>query len=349
MIKNVLLIAYTKANVGDDLFISMITKKYPNINFSIYVENIDDAFAINNITNLTIINKKFVFDTSIIQNYDSIIYIGGSLFIEAPNSINRLQTLYDFVKEAKALNVPFFYMGTNFGPYKTEEYLNLTRNVLKTVTHTCFRDKYSFDIFSDLNNVSLAPDIVFGLDINDTETIKKSIGISMIDLKKKSNLQHVTKDYLKCLANNIKKYIDDGYSIYLFPFCDAEGDVEACNNLIEILPDSYSAKINIVDYNSSLDDFMNIYSKMEFMICSRFHSMILSSKLGHKFIVLSYSNKLLTVVNDTKITSSYINLENITSDDLLDINSYQETNSEIINSLSKDSAKHFNSFNKLIK
>ena len=96
-----------------------------------------------------------------------------------------------FIKKVKENGKPFFYMTCNFGPYKTNEYLQQIKENLKLCQGICFRDFESYDKFKDISSVSYAPDIAFSYDYRDIieKKEKKSIGISVINLLIRENLK----------------------------------------------------------------------------------------------------------------------------------------------------------------
>ena len=60
-----------------------------------------------------------------------------------------------------------------------------------------------------------------------------------------------------------------------------------------------------------IDEFIETYSKMEYMICTRFHSMVLSCIARQKIYIISYSDKIDNVINDLKLDLPILNLKNI--------------------------------------
>lgn len=165
MKKNVLLLAYTKKNVGDDLFVSMLLYKYPNVDFTIrnIEENYDEPFKIyknfkNKIDEETVLTLDVTY-------YNAIIYIGGSVFSETEKNLKKQKNLAELAKKCKKNKIPFYYISSNFGPYKTEEYLEACKETYKNITGITFRDQTSYNMFKRIKSVKYASDMVYNLEI----------------------------------------------------------------------------------------------------------------------------------------------------------------------------------------
>ena len=79
--KKILLFAYTKPNLGDNLFIYMLLKKYTNVDFYIHVVEKEYEQIYNNFTNIHFLYTGRILDEINIEEFDAYLYIGGSIFI----------------------------------------------------------------------------------------------------------------------------------------------------------------------------------------------------------------------------------------------------------------------------
>lgn len=296
---NIYLMAYARNNLGDDLFVKKLLLKYPKVNFFIDIEDIKYTNSLKNIKNVTVNYRKRDLSKIDIEKYNAIVYVGGSIFMENRTGMQKLEELNKFIKNAKNKNVPFFYISSNFGPYITNEYLELAKYTFSYCEDVCFRDRYSYNLFRDITTARYAPDLILSYNISDkVEMQKDTIGISVIDLKARDNIKDFENGYLEMLKNNIEDYQSLGKKVYLFSFCKYEGDEDTIDKVLDLL--NNKENIEIVKYNGNIEEFLEIYSKMEYMLSSRFHSMILSAKLKQKVLVLSYSDKIDNVIEDMK-------------------------------------------------
>lgn len=348
--KKIFIMAYVRANLGDDIFIKMLLERYQNVNFYIkihdydFVKNLDKEYE-----NLHIIIGK---DTDIelyhmnVEDYDGYVYIGGSIFMEGGKVYNLSEKFYDFVKRCKRKNIPFCYISSNYGPYITQEYFELSRKNFETCTDICFRDKYSYHLFKDIKNVRYAPDFIFNLDIPNLSKIKNSVGISIIDLEIRENLKDKNENYYKFLKNNINHYLENGKTVYLYSFCKYEGDEKVVDKLLNEFKDTKG--VTGVKYDGRINEFLELYTKMEYMICTRFHSMILSLIANQKIYVLSYSNKIDNVVEDLNLNLPLLHFADVDENRKLELGEFKILDTDKLQFIIQEASKQEETLKKVL-
>lgn len=323
MTKRALIHAYTQLNLGDDLLISIMCKRYPETKFYIR-SNSSSSIALKKIPNLKVIPYVRLIDrilnllhiklsiNNLISRYisflsDCIIHIGGSIFIEQIDWKNRLK-LY---KERVVKNKPYCIIGCNFGPYKDRNFYEGYKNIFKMTTDICFRDTYSYDLFSELPNARFASDIVFLYPQNINGLPQKQIIISVIDLSKRKDLKQYEKSYQKKIINISRRFYQEGYSVILMSFCKNEGDEYAISQIMNQL--NVRDKEHIINYfyTGDIEAAVDIMQKSKYIISTRFHSMILGWVLGKPVYPIIYSNKSLNVINDVGFKGKYTMLQDI--------------------------------------
>lgn len=346
--KKIFILAYIRKNLGDDLFVSTLLKKYKNedVMFYIHINNEKFIADFEKYDNLIILNgKEGIFDKDI--KYDAYVYIAGSIFMEKDNSIEFVKELKKYVKECNKKEKPFFFISTNFGPYNTEEFYNTVYETLENCHSICFRDKYSYEKFKNLKTVNYAPDAILSMDKKNPIILKNTLGINVISPDKCTNFLE-RENYFICLKNNIEQYILSGMKVYLYSFCDDEGDSEAINELVSLIDYKYLSEIFVVKYDGNADDFINLYGKMEYMLCSRFHGMILSSLYGAKINVLSYSKKLNNVIEDLNFEINYMNLNELQQEDILSLDKYTYVKQNSLKKAIRNSKSQFKKLDEVI-
>lgn len=320
--KKIFLISYARKNLGDDLFIKMLMERYPMHDFYMKIKKPEYLEYFSKYKNFHIVpgvDSAEELYNSDVNDYDAYVYIGGSIFMEGKKGYNLSDEALDFIKRCKENGKPFCYVSCNYGPYETEEYFNLSKKVFKKCTDICFRDRYSYELFQDIENARYAPDFVFTYPVIDEEKIKDSVGITVIDLNIREDLKDKESEYVQMLTQSIKDYIKEGKTVYLYSFCKREGDE---NTIAKILDQVNDDKLIIVKYDGNIEEFLKIYTKMEYMICIRFHAMILSALTGQKMYIMSYSEKIDHVNNDLEFNIPTVHINEISSDTKLNLEEF---------------------------
>ena len=338
--KKVFVMAYLRKNFGDDLFVKMLLEKYKNIDFYIKYDKYEFLDILDKYDNLHVLYGKDTDEelyNSDVNEYDAYVYIGGSIFMEGGSSYNLSEKFYDFVKRCKENNKPFCYISCNYGPYQTQEYFELSKKDFKECTDICFRDKYSYNLFSDIQTVRYAPDFAFSYNTPKVEKQKDTVGITVIDLNIRDDLKHQNDEYMKFLERNIKNYISSGKDVFLFSFCKHEGDEDTIDAVLKLFPNE--SHLHVVKYTGDINKFLNKYNLMEYMICARFHAMILSSIAMQKMYIMSYSKKIDRVIEDLDLDLPVLHINELEEICDLTLEDFKAVDNEKIQKISKEAEK----------
>lgn len=293
--KPVVVRAYINNNLGDDLFLYILAKRYSNQKFIAFSR----TRSYLNLPNLRIIyvprflNKfvKLVTFNKIdmaypkLKNHPLEVLIGGSMFIEGRSSENYLNT-----------NKKNFYLGCNFGPYQTEDYLKKYYKIFSKVNDVCFRDKYSYDLFKTLTNVRMASDIVFSLPESDKtrpyiKNQESYVVISIMDFAQ-NNLETQEEEYLKFLHSVIKKFILQKYRIVLISFCKKDGDELGIRKVLGLqFTESERAQVDTYFYHGDIMEVLQLFKNATAVVGTRFHSTVLGLHFGIPTLPIIYSQK----------------------------------------------------------
>ncbi|MEC4086893.1 polysaccharide pyruvyl transferase family protein [Myroides odoratimimus] len=369
----VLLKFYSELNLGDDLFLKLILERYPTVDFYLLS---DDRYSRNFVTensfkNLKIFNdksdgflnrlkgylvrrllknkvssfyKSMLLKTNIdfFKQCDMFISIGGSIFMEKPLGFFDQDILYYKVIREYFDKKAIFFIGCNFGPFSNVEYLKEYKEIFGKAGDVCFRDNYSFNLFKNIESVRIAPDIVFSLKSFDRQNkIRNSVGFSVITTRDLLEEDIYLDKYIKI----IKRYLEKEQSVYLFSFCEKEGDEIMIKRLLE----NFKSSKNVIGvfYRGNIKEFLNIYAKVEFMYCSRFHSMILSMLFEQNIHPIVYSEKMINVLNDISYKGTYTQLKDFVN---IDVNAKDHfiENSYNIEDIKIEAEKHFLNLDKTL-
>lgn len=318
--KKVLIRFYNSKNLGDDLFVKIITQRYQNTftisknrhNLSLSrIENLMNAG--NRITNKIIhyiekISKKNNLVLSrLARKNDLLVYIGGSIFIEG-SDIQRWCAEKQFYHDLK---LPYYIIGSNIGPYTSNEFLPIVKNILAEATDVCLRDNASHKLVNALPNIRVSTDIAFTLKTNlyDIKQEKTAI-FSLIDGIRKFDT-NTTEQYEATVRTLTTRLVADGYRVIYMSFCEYEGD-EMANKRVRLgLSQDIYAKVEEFNYHGNLDEVLSLIASSEIIIASRFHATVLGLVFGKKVLPIAYSDKTTNILTDMAFPGTVVDIRKI--------------------------------------
>lgn len=350
----VYLIAYCKNNLGDDLFIRTIVRRYPNEKFYLCAHpKYTKAFA--NEKNLLVPNRLMYFALRLrrkllhekgrlinslrFRTANAVVQIGGSIFIERFSG----EIAVHFEQHAHK-----FLIGCNFGPYKTEDFFRYGKRKIAASEDCCFRDLFSFNLFKDLSNVRYAPDVLFSMhNLPQSTENNGCVGISVIDISNHHDLFSFKEKYEQGIVEICNEWTKLGKKVKFFCFCRAEGDTDFALHIKTIV--NNSEDFAICTYENDIDFFLNELNTCDIIYATRFHAMILGWKMRKNVIPIVYSIKQKNVMEDIGYTGARWNImegENFSQS--LVTNIPECINDEIIKQLSENSQLQFWGFEKFL-
>lgn len=298
--------AYCGTNLGDDLFILQLVRRYPMHRFFLYaVPPYDAAFrkepnlvlptfgsrVVRKLSRMLHLPRKEKFDG---QGVDISVTIGGSILWENADI------------SFGSPDIPRYLIGPNCESDYSEEFYKKLRDALSGVSHCCFRDQYSYGLFQELPNVSCAPDVLFGWDSGLTACPGKGIGISVISPAGRGCLSRHQDAYYSAIAELCNLCEEADIPVKLLGFCEAEGDGAAISQIRQKLSNPDYPDYCI--YNGDVGAFLEIMNRCESIVATRFHAMILGWGLGKNVFPVIYNRKQTQVLEDVAFSGARWNL-----------------------------------------
>lgn len=151
---------------------------------------------------------------------------------------------------------------------------------------------------------------------------------------------------MKHKNNSYKSFLCKNITVYLYSFCKAEGDEKTIDYILNKF--SYDSRIIPVRYDGNIENFIQIYGKMENFICTRFHSMVLSTLFGHKIHVLSYSSKTNNVIEDLQLALPITNIIEMDRTMQFAYSNFKNVDNKILANIIKNSFNQENGIKSLI-
>lgn len=312
--------AYTASNLGDDLFILHVCKRYPHVQFFLYgpryykqtFAHVHNLRVISNNSllrkGLHWVSRLFKRDYFIREYYarkcDVGIYVGGSIFMEHENWQQDVRNVQSIVNS----HPHRFIIGANFGPFQSDDFKKTYESLFRSVTDICFRDRKSYTIFSHLRNVRLAPDILFQIPVKKSETKERRIVISVIHPGERDDLKKYSTVYFKQMAHITTRLLHAGEKVTFVSFCVTEKDDIAIKSVKAFIPDVLQHAIETYHYWTNMDDVLQIIAEAKGIIATRFHAMILGWVYRKPVFPIVYSDKMVNVIQDTLFPGKYVEL-----------------------------------------
>lgn len=308
--KKILLYACIEKNIGDDLFIYTICKRYPKVEF--YISSSASYGDLKTLKNLhfrkTLKYWNRISGTNrsgklvecgkriyscimrlLYRDISTSVYIVGNAFknirYSGPNQILWLKERIDLTRR-------FYILSTNFGPYFAEQWRIDCKAVFKLVDDICFRDLYSYYLFSDIGNARYAPDAVLSLG---RQRHKKNgyMLFSVIDASIKSRgeiINQVCESYEKSIASLIEYYVNNGKQVCIIGSNDKQ-DTPAIERIIKKI-NVEEQNIYIFNYDGSFCRLKEYYENAEIVIGTRLHTIILGWLYGIPVVPIIYDIKI---------------------------------------------------------
>ena len=348
--KKYLVDIYLANNLGDDMFLDHLANSFPNIQFiPFYPGKKYDAFFCNYfnvkkfpytfsdkiLAKLGVKNKLTDYDL-IANEYDGLLFLGGGIFREE----NYWKTVFKYRNEIsdaflnKSKQVSF--IGCNFGPYRTKEFEKTYKELFVKCKSVFFRDQKSYTLFKGIPSVNFAPDILWNYKLPLVTKETKTLGISIVNPKHKFGLEEFYDEYIATHQSLIQEYLDNDYKIKLFSFCEIEGDLLVCKEISSV----FKQKIEIFNYSSNIQEFLQEIGSCTEIIAARFHAVIIAMKFKMPILPIIYGDKTRNLLEDLKFENLSIEFEDLKDLKKIDVGGYVYPN---IDDFVIHSKKHFDS------
>lgn len=351
---------YFNHNLGDDLLLKALIEFFPDTQFYILVDKKYVSYYQKLGENLCVVSKSFVsrcilrglnvvqlprLTKSLLQPFEAFVELGGSIFQQrsTQETVSRLRSGVQLSQK------PYFIIGSNFGPVRTDRYVNDHETFFSKVDSVVFRDTSSYHLFSNLRRVNFASDAVLSLSVNQSmlkDCEKSYVVMTPINLRFAGRIlsesYSVTSDFyegqMKRLAEAL---INCGYEIKIVAFSEAEGDVQAAKRIERLIAPKFKNRVEVYT-NQDISQIVEMMAGAERLISGRFHAMILGWLFQKPQLVVMYSDKTKNVIDDCYPEQFAVPTQRLTQISVTDLKvSMNTVATASLAALQLDATKHF--------
>ena len=369
--KKMMLYGFYGHNLGDDMFFDMLFRRYPDVLFAVCDSSSYTGFfeKYNNVRlyaadsasaiRINLLGEKFgkknIYEKIVRSSTSGGIHLGGSVYQQIGNWKQDLEDR----KSRKQSGKSFFGISNNFGPYHSDDYREFWKEQFRTWNDVCFRDLYSYNLFSEISSVRYAPDALFAFEsITAEESLgeqllqtmtgkKKKLAISVINLRwELRGIQpEICDAYEAFLCRLVEEALEKDFDIYLLSFCELQQDSAMIQRIMDHFKDHDPESVKRIHaeiYYDRIGRMLQTISKCEYVLGTRFHAMVLGYIFGKKVLPVCYSDKMTNVLGDLELTEHYVDIRNLSTypeHDILDL--FSEADSEKIEKIRSQAADQF--------
>ena len=295
---DILIDAHCNQNLGDDLFVQALIERYPNRQFSLLVRTKRVATAFEKYENVKLILET---ENPIFDFINQYIFIGGSMFMEVP----FWNVKYYSLRQRLLVSQKKFMLGINFGPYYSKDYLLYYRELFRRFDDICVRDQSSYELLKELPSVRCEKDIVFAMEQETRREDEDYIAIAPIFFGDSQKQEAYATKLLEITKNLVAR----GHKVKLLAFYIKLRDDETCQWIRDELEENEQKQVEVYRYTGNTHEMMEYVAGANYVIATRFHSVVLALKNQVACFPIAYSKKTENMLKDLGYDQTWISME----------------------------------------
>ena len=112
----------------------------------------------------------------------------------------------------------------------------------------------------------------------------------------------------------MQTYIEKGLDVTAIAFCEKLGDVKAIERFAAYF--NSPSQIEKVVYNGNIQECLNLFASAQFVIGTRFHSVILALHFGKPVLPIAYNSKTPHYLRDVAFGGRVVNMNELDQESL---------------------------------
>ena len=297
---NIILEAYIDRNFGDDLFVTILTQHYSEHHFFLICENDKGNSLLNAAKNISVISPEMVWNPYF--KFDAYAIVGGDFFPEQYDYSQRLKR----ATAVKQSGGRFLIFGCSL--YREYSNFDEIRNLFQLADYVSVRDGKSYSqvlAMAPKTNVYLSTDMIFSLKDRYCFATKTSQKASNLGICVREKIGAVESGIYEDYCHTIKRIVcthleNDSKNIVSFLSLSTGEWDDRCvvEKIKSMLPNDYLSRIESIDYESDVFDYIQKVDNCDAVISTRYHALAIAILLGKPFIPINYEAKVENLLND---------------------------------------------------
>lgn len=278
-----------------------------------------------------------------LQVFDSVdaCFVKGGGFLHSYGGMAETYKIYYFlyhIRLALSMGKPVYVLPNSFGPFKSPFVKGMIHRTLSKCNIVMSRERISQNqLMSDCGVAShLFADIAFHLQSDDSFDVKKELREKNILVEEQKcvaitarpyrflgcpNHEELYQTYKNSLVKVVEWLSDNGYfPVFVEHVFDEKGHENDMNCISEIIAClKKTCKYGLYSNRSlNCSQIKKVYGEFEYLIGTRFHSVIFSLAQGVPAIAITYGgNKGLGIMQDLGLEDYAVPISSVTGDDLI--------------------------------
>ncbi len=295
--KNIFIFGYYGfQNTGDEailqVIVDQIRKNIPYAKITVLSYKAKETMEKYNIEAIS--RNKFGDLIKAIKEADIVISGGGSILQDA-TSARSLVYYLSIIYIAKKIGKKVMFYGNGFGPITKPFNKKLAKNIINRVDLITVRDQQSKEEMISLGiekDIIVTADVTFAYNMTNQQNVEEILINENIDINKKIVGISIRKwknegKYKVVIAKAGDYLISRGYEVIFIPMQRPQ-DYIISEEIASIMKETPK----ILEKNYSLQELINIMSKLHIIIGMRLHSLIFSTIAGTPVLGIEYDTKI---------------------------------------------------------
>ena len=297
--------AYFDNNFGDDLFIDLLLKRYPDVLFYTFWKKTPQNVVnrASRFSNLVILPGDCMMQTN--WNYDAYVMIGGDVLPDGVDYSERICRMKHVKECGGFVALLGFSLYEKYGE-KTIADLQVMAKIADAIV---IRDKVSAERFKTLvpdAQVTEATDMVFTTEFG-AEKYKKDNVLGIIPRRKLYSTDEEHWAYCRSMAAVTDAYLKNNpeAGVRFLAYSTGEYDDRVtATDIIGLMKDS--AKAELVAYGGEINTFLQAIGSCSALIPTRFHGLVLALIFRIPFVAVPYEVKITQLLNELNYNRTQI-------------------------------------------